>query len=187
MNYKAIKTEYNGVVYDSKSEAIFARTLELCGLKVENCHPIRHDKHDWDFLIWEHDYDQSFCSCYEGIDDEGPLGTTSTFAAPRGYAPVLIELKPSRPTNQYIKSLMDRMIWFQGEQRLVVWGSPFEDRLQDWAGFSCRYLAIEVGKWRRHSPYEEVPLEMVIGQFNERNIKKAMEYRFDLQGGGLRR
>lgn len=47
---KAIKTEYRGIVFDSKSEAVFARTLDIAGLHWIH-HPSEHCGHPWDFLI----------------------------------------------------------------------------------------------------------------------------------------
>lgn len=47
---KAIKTEYRGVIFDSKSEAVFARTLDIAGVHWIH-HPGEHCGHPWDFLI----------------------------------------------------------------------------------------------------------------------------------------
>lgn len=44
-----IKTEYDGIVFDSKSEAVFARTLHVVGLSFE--YHSMHCGHEWDFLV----------------------------------------------------------------------------------------------------------------------------------------
>ena len=189
MNYKAIKTEYDGVLYDSKSEAIFARLLHLSGIHLEKRHPIAHDNHEWDFLVWIKSY-KTFHASSRGIDANGEpiVDAVSTFCAPIAYDPVLIELKPSKPTDQYIKSLEERISWFQGERRIIVWGSPFEKNLQQWFdGYFCRYLSVEIGKNRTFRIGETLPAHMTLEPFDDNLIGKAMEYRFDLEGGGLRR
>jgi hypothetical protein len=44
----AIKTEYKRIIFDSKSEAVFARTLDLGGHQWIY-HPPEHCGHVWDF------------------------------------------------------------------------------------------------------------------------------------------
>jgi hypothetical protein len=186
MNYKAIKTEYRGVLFDSKSEAIFARLLELSGIHLELAHPIKHDNHEWDFLVWVKDYN-TFHSSENGIGSDGdPAGSVDTFVAPAAYEPVLIELKPSKPSTQYIEFLKSKSSWVQKERRLIVWGSPFDGRFEDWAGFSCRYLSLEIGKTRRFAKEEELPASMTLDGLQEGMVAEAMRYRFDLKNGGNR-
>ena len=82
---KAIKTEYKGVykleptVFDSKSEAVFARTLDLAG--IEWAYHVDHCDHNWDFLTWGHNWRPS----------------------------ILVEYKPKMPTNTYIHNLTEKM------------------------------------------------------------------------------
>ena len=64
VNYAPIKTEYKGIVFDSKSEAVFARAMDLAKGHNYNWkyHPTKHPNdimnsyflaaHEWDFGIY---------------------------------------------------------------------------------------------------------------------------------------
>jgi hypothetical protein len=119
---QAIRTEYNGTVYDSKSEAVFARTLHLLGHKFLYHPPSRCD-HEWDFLVfrepWKHnrgsyvfEHDMGYEEI-ENIDD---------FVS---YKPILVEYKPSAPTDTYIENLT-RMMANKPFESVIVWGSPWK-------------------------------------------------------------
>lgn len=100
MNHTPRPTEYAGTRFRSKSEAVFARCLELSGYTWEY-EPGEVAGHSWDFLIDR----KHLC----GRDQE-------RF--------VFIEYKPSEPTASYIDSLTERMKHCPVES-LLVYGSPW--------------------------------------------------------------
>jgi len=77
----ATRTEYKGIVFDSKSEAVFARTLDLGGHQWVY-HPPQHCVHIWDFLV---------------------------FRSHMNNEPILVEYKPQMPTNTYVDNLTEKM------------------------------------------------------------------------------
>lgn len=184
---KAIPTEYRGVRFDSKSEAVFARMLDLSGIPWEKTHPILHDGHSWDFLVWTKETNWAgFCE--NGYRDGDPVeGDVKSFECPEfNYSPVLIELKPSMPTSTYMQNISrrsdDRLCC---ESRIVVWGNPFSDDLQDIGGWKELYLAIELrqndGKELYYRSASEVlPLSCLLRGFNSRCVHDARKFRFDL-------
>jgi hypothetical protein len=95
----AIKTEYNGIVFDSKSEAVFARTLDLGGHRWIY-HPPEHCGHVWDFLVFR---------AHMGSE---PM-------------PIFVEYKPQMPTNTYVDELTDKMRP-DPKESIVVWGNPWD-------------------------------------------------------------
>jgi hypothetical protein len=110
MNMKAIPTEYRGVRFRSKSEAILARCFDIAGWlwlyepksNFEGDQPILN-VHSWDFLI----------------------ENQSDFQ-------ILVEYKPTKPTNQYAENLISKV---RNHHRcnehdyprdsVIVWGSPW--------------------------------------------------------------
>jgi len=95
--FKPKPTEYKGIVFDSKSEAIFARALDLSGAEWKY-HPPQHCGHEWDFLV-----------------------SSST----RPEIPTLIEYKPSMPTNTYVDQLL-KMMSKNPRESIVVWGNTWD-------------------------------------------------------------
>ncbi|WP_139276573.1 hypothetical protein [Spirulina major] len=96
---EAIKTEYKGIVFDSKSEAVFARTLDLSGAEWEY-HPQKKCGHLWDFLVLPY------------INAGHSVLT-------------LVEYKPQMPTNTYVDNLTNKMRRDPFES-IVVWGNPWD-------------------------------------------------------------
>lgn len=107
MNYEARPTEYNGVTFRSKSEAIFARGLDIHGYDWWEYEPNNYKLDDGyvpDFIV---------CSEESGI--------------------ILIEYKPRQVTNAYFNSLekkapiclYDR--FGIADEFLLITGSPFND------------------------------------------------------------
>jgi len=86
-NRKPTPTEYKGVRFRSKSEAVFARCLDLAGWDwdyepgVYESNPVM-SIHPWDFLISRDEYWGESTSSVQ----------------------MLIEYKPSRPSNQYVRN-----------------------------------------------------------------------------------
>jgi hypothetical protein len=94
---KAVKTEYKGIVFDSKSEAVFARALDLAGYKWK--YHVEHCGHEWDFKV--------HCSSYFGVPTS-----------------VLVEYKPSAPTRTYVDNLTDSQRKDPVES-MIIWGNPW--------------------------------------------------------------
>ncbi|SCX76025.1 hypothetical protein [Desulfoluna spongiiphila] len=164
---KSIPTEYREIVFDSKSEAVFARTLDLSGAEWKY-HPPEHGNHRWDFLV-----------------------ASST----RPDKPTLIEYKPAMPTNTYVDNLVMKMS-VDPRESIVVWGNPWEgiDKSIDGPQECCyrvypiycshgKYgwgdfirLGDNGGDWptsTRHQTWA------VLG-ITEEMVQEAMRYRFDL-------
>jgi hypothetical protein len=77
---KAIPTEYKGVRFRSKSEAIFAFHLEKAGWQWNYESDVAAEIHPWDFWIYKSD---------------NSIGSRD----------LLIEYKPTRPTASYVQNL----------------------------------------------------------------------------------
>ena len=95
----AIKTEYKRIIFDSKSEAVFARTLDLGGHQW-SYHPPEHCGHVWDFLVFR---------VHMGNKSEQ----------------ILVEYKPKMPTDTYVDELTNRMR-HDPKESIVVWGNPWD-------------------------------------------------------------
>jgi hypothetical protein len=97
---KAIPTEYNGIRFRSKSEAIFARCLDLVGFYWEYEPEVQPEKRyatdirSWDFLI-----------AGNGI---GPNLI-------RHNEIMLVEYKPSQPTETYVENLKKMVSEWAGD------------------------------------------------------------------------
>ena len=184
---KAIPTEYKGIRFDSKSEAVFARMLDLSGIQWEHSHPILHDGHSWDFLIWIR-VRKWATFCEGGYRNGDPIkGDMKSFDCPGGYnyKPMLVELKPSKPTETYMKNIARRSDEVLcREYRIVVWGNPFSGELQDiGSGWGSLYLAQELARVDQlytNSTTESLPLSCLLNGFNERCVSDAKNFRFDL-------
>ena len=170
MDIKAIPTEYKGVRFDSKSEAVFARLLDLQGIDWEHQHPIRHEGHDWDFLIWL-ESELLFTAFPNGNNVDVGCKTFSR----TGKRACLIELKPSRPTTSYVERLKKGMLTGQRESRWIVWGNPWQ------ASEDFTYAFNELC-------FEGRPSDSILGLSagfygfdDEFRISEAKSYRFDLQ------
>lgn len=96
------RTEYRNHVFDSKAEAVFARTLDLAGRKWL-AHPTKTieelrsvTSHPWDFVVWD----------------------------TRGKT-VLVEYKPAPPTETYIEELRNSF-YANAFDSVLIWGNPWE-------------------------------------------------------------
>ena len=170
-------------MFDSKSEAVFARTLEIAGHRWEY-HPPVHCGHVWDFLVWR--------NCYR-------VHTTPDYVySYLDIPPILIEYKPSMPTNTYVDNLTEKMRTDPRES-IVVWGNPWDgvDKKID-GPQECCYRVYPIfcsygaygwgdfirltdngGDWPtsyRHPTWE------VLG-ITEDMAQEAKEFRFDLVAG----
>jgi hypothetical protein len=180
---RPIPTEYKGVRFDSKSEAVFARMLDLSGIKWERVHPILHDGHSWDFLVWIkiHNIVAFFENGYR--DGDAKAGKSEIYQGPEKYEAALIELKPSKPTDTYIKNIAVRSdARLCSEHRFVVWGNPFGNR-QEFGGIELLYLAQQLPGSRDisyRSSAEPLPLDLLLDGFKPSFAKEAVGFRFDL-------
>lgn len=118
-------TEFRGVRYDSKSEAVFARALELAGNKW-NYHPQSEGEHDWDFVV-------------------EPVGKPHRSSV-LGYKTMYVEYKPAAPTDTYIEELTNSMRATPAES-VIVWGSPWNGPVPELTAdhfYPCCYYVFPV-------------------------------------------
>lgn len=181
---KAVPTEYNGVRFDSKSEAVFARAMDLAGIRWLAKHPIRHQGHDWDFLIYYESHDVELLGDDPLLQPDGDLCSNTEHVLLRNTKTALIELKPSRPTDSYIEKLR-RTIRNDGILRLVVYGSPWERNDKHWYG-PLFYQFLRVTRdASSHLPLGVIsPCVMEITRLDKLDsfVDEARSFRFDLDG-----
>jgi len=158
--YTPRKTEYKGVVFKSKSEAIVARSMDLVG------------------LLWEYEPYQTKCN--DGYICDFwvivPASVVNDGRPSNWFQNVFIEYKPSIPTNTYLNEIYDRFKTLGLKRNPTIWilyGNPFDDTVQS------GWLAIDVydenhlkRKWRSLGP----SFLGVIDKWHE-----AKKYRFDLK------
>lgn len=155
---KAIPTEYLGVRYRSKSEAQFALALGMCGKhQVLEYEPQFLGVDDWvpDFLI---------------LSQKEP-GTE--------IEALIIELKPTSPTETYLSNLASKMqaardcLYFPQIEALVISGSFYQSNIFQVRELSA-CLPCEDGFFK--PAYDLV--------FHETKQQAVLNYRFDLEHGG---
>lgn len=183
MNIKAKPTQYKGVTFRSKSEAIFARCLDLVESKWWY-EPPSVCGHRWDFAVAPpHKREELGFDCTNNNDWLRYSGWV-----PRAK-PCLIEYKPSQPTREYLDNLVAAMRSHPNRpiESLVIWGSPFkkicDQSYHCWPVFST--FSEKFG-WGDYDPdYDQ---DMGSAYYEPRNIlgidelvvETALEYRFDL-------
>lgn len=181
---ESIPTEYKGITYDSKSEAVFARMLDLAGQEFVY-HPSA-GRHPWDFLVFPfHKITKRYLTQICGNTYESQK--EGEFYAAR---PMLLELKPSEPNWTYVNRVLKDTP--SNVNAFLVWGSPWVGPtlgsytyniypLQ--ANFSNSGMFME---FRRNTIRPARPIsefhdqELTLG-ISEKTIEKAMQYRFDLK------
>jgi hypothetical protein len=144
MSIQPTKTEYKGIVFDSKSEAIFARALDNAG-----CRWVYHFNylHEWDFLVYPGLITTRKTNAFQypchDIKERRRLWEFEDSMAyhclePR-HSPMLIEYKPRMPTMTYVRNLTEK-IRQNPVESIIVWGS-FWNLPEDALYFSsCQYL-----------------------------------------------
>lgn len=171
---EAIKTEYEGIVFDSKSEAVFARALHLAGCSFQ--HNWHWAGHKWDFLVsWEKSR----------------------------MPPTLVEYKPKQPTLTYLANLR-KLILAKPFDAFLVWGNPWDGpqdmgkpisndcSYAGWPVYDRRYDPPDFdtphGTWILDPPYipGDASRDGEHGVFRlfgitEDIAQEAKKYRFDLQ------
>ena len=178
MAFATVPTEYMGVVFRSKSEAMFARALDLTdnGFKwvyEPNASGANHP-HNWDFEILDSRYRRG------------------------GPRRLLIEYKPSMPTMTYADNLVEKIRPVADPRRshnidsYIVWGSPFNPAItRHKTIYVCYPIFTHFGKfgWGEYVPRadhgEDEPWSTrhdIVELFGITNAiaKAAMDYRFDL-------
>lgn len=138
---EARKTEYKGIVFRSKSEAVFARALDLGG---------------W---VWEYEPDR-FRSTDGWVPD---FWVVRIKMKDQSIFSCLIELKPCDPTETYKTELLNRFkeIGFcRYGFPLLVCGSPFDTEVprkiyscEDGKWCARGYIALFFGHWERALEY----------------------------------
>lgn len=186
------KTEYYGIVFDSKSEAVFARCLHLAGHSFFY-HPAEHCGHAWDFLVFRKPN-----RCYQ-VKRVGGIGGTiyrNDVIVDDIRAPILIEYKPSVPTKTYVSNLTE-MMRADPIESILVFGNPWDknEYLANTFSSGCCYISYPI--FTKHGKYgwgdfnvagdsgEDVPVSYrhnikdLLGITPEMPID-ARKYRFDL-------
>ena len=145
-------TDYRGIKFKSKSEAIMARSLDL----------------EPTILAWEYEptpfkLDDGWIPDFWFIWKYKEPGVKSAF----------IEYKPSEPTNVYINELKIRYLKLDKKtpdlsNLLLIYGSPFDVHLKR---SIIEYDKVEKGLQAR----EVVDFDFIIRKWDE-----AKQYRFDL-------
>lgn len=149
---EARPTEYDGVVFRSKSEAIMARNLDLTG------------------FVWE--YEPKKLSLQDGWRPDFWVVFPRKLTKSPTIIQVVMEYKPSKPTDTYIKELMRRFSdidkkvsddFFFG---ILACGNPFDDKQK-----------------KTVTAFETTTGRIVELDWNHlffRNFDEARRYRFDL-------
>lgn len=180
-NYSPVKTEYKGIVFDSKLEAIFAKALDESGVQWERCHPIEHCNHLWDFLVYAPATSVVITGNGER-DIHGKLdsrGIKGCFLR-KEEDPILIELKPSMPTETYVQNLRDNWEVYgesSPQKAAVVYGNPYEPPDDEFGYFKIEWVTTSRRLYQGcHFCWAlDIP-----GKFDN-EIKKARNFRFDLK------
>jgi hypothetical protein len=189
---KPVKTEYMGVVFDSKSEAVFARTLHLLGHEYVY-HPNEHCGHVWDFLVFRKPF--WFYRSHAIVGDTCYWSTNQYYKV---EAPILVEYKPNAPTKTYIDNLTNKMREDPIES-VIVWGNPWSGPdnkvcLDDKLSYVCypvftKHDRFGWGDFNQlaDNGYDDVPFSYrhtfseMFYCHTERFIQEAKSYRFDLR------
>lgn len=189
-DFTPIKTEYMGTVFDSKSEAVFARVLHVLGHEYVY-HPSEHCGHEWDFLVFRKP--MFVKRHFATVGGERYLSKMKYHDNP---PPILIEYKPSAPTQIYINNLIQKTSEKPIES-VLVWGSP-------WAGIQNIGLATDLSYvvypiFTKHNRFgwgdfcqaadngDDIPYSFrhmfheMFGCDSEADIQDALKYRFDLR------
>lgn len=165
------RTQYKGIVFRSKSEAVFARSLDLVGMPwlYEPFNGLDNPpgKHQWDFLV------------FTNIRTL-PLTTCGDYAyVLRGhdqvlYRPWFVELKPQAPNEVYLNDLRSRLL--SCEQKCypgnfgVIAGNPWNA-----TAYSCNILL------HQHVSRDDARRELAyIANEAAGFTDEATRYRYDL-------
>jgi len=173
-------TEYKGVRFRSKSEAVFARCLDLAGADwMYEPFDGRDDppgEHKWDFLVFMELADLPYVRCGEHwFRVDRPSYTT--------VEPWFIELKPRLPSATYFDVLAKSLQHWNGVSVNanfgVINGSPWNDEPYE------LHPLVTNGRLVKVYPEFDCTYQNTVTHQSAMNdlssyARRAMEYRFDL-------
>ena len=161
-------TQYRQTVFRSKSEAVFARALDLVDAEwIYEPFAGKGDApadHQWDFLVF-----------LPYLTNQIAAVNNHTFQGNRvcySYEPWLIEYKPISPNATYINNLLKRLKTWNGKtfelNYGLIYGNPWS-RDSDVDGYALTPLS-RVNAWKYNVFFFELNLA----------VKEAVSYRYDL-------
>lgn len=152
-------TEYRGVRFRSKSEAVFARNLDLSRI------PWRYEPEFFRVEDWVPDF-------YLGVELKQPLG----------FMPLVLEFKPGEPTETYMDELLGRYVGFLRDPVMcgavafgILAASPFDSERERFFYQITEGDADHTFGWTENVPG--------IARYLTRYFDEALKFRFDLAGG----
>jgi hypothetical protein len=168
-------TEYAGVRFRSKSEAVFARSLDLAGIKwlYEPFSQIPNPPgdHSWDFLLFATAIKAGIASWNEY---KFHVPGVSFYESDAWF----VEFKPARPNDTYLLELGERTFRSKGASYpgnfAVIYGSPWESTA--YKAFPLLFRAEPC--WFKQPPAAGV-LRFIAQETSYTSVK-AMQYRFDI-------
>lgn len=162
-------TQYHGVQFRSKSEAVFARCLDLAGIEW-TYEPFEGKDdppgmHQWDFLLFL----KAECLATAIVGNHSFLADHHWIESRAWF----VEYKPSRPTDAYVQELFDRVMNARDERMhpgnfAIIYGSPWQ------SGF-YEQIVLLLNKEEPLSKFKPSRLEF-ISEF----VSEALRYRFDI-------
>lgn len=167
MDIKARPTEYLGVRYRSKSEAIISRSIDL------TYEP---------YLKYEKTYEPDWFEFKDGYTPDFFIFLADEKAQP--CLSILVEYKPSMPTGVYLDRFKQRAGEYFSKNLatclkhnvipffILAVGNPFSVN---------ENIVLSI---KQQAPYEieKISIDSIIGRFmSYHSIEKAKEYRFDLE------
>lgn len=160
---EAIPTEYGGVVFKSKTEAVIARAFDLVSIRT-NGHAV---------CCWE--YEPAWAKTSDGwVPDFFVMFMDRSPKREPFVIRYLAEVKPSEPTGAYMDSLIKKFLSIDcgvvDIARLCIVGSPFTNEK--------RYISEIIRdplRWGKPHPW------LCVGLPDEL-VSAARKYRFDLKG-----
>lgn len=170
-NIKAIPTQYKGILFDSKSEAIFARSLDVWNKKQNGYGKLTWQYHPEKFQI------DRYCpdfSCAPIISQCHALDANLKIR--------LIEYKPSRPTSAYINRIANYFNEIKNSDHfniiyhymIICYGNTFEET-------PLRKILICHKKTKRTHIIDSRLSDDLTPEFNTECLSEAKKYRFDLE------
>ena len=156
---KAIPTEYKGILFDSKSEAIFARSLQFLIQQFQSVKEVVWQYHPEKFRIGDYVPDFLLIVVIDGYR----CGFCDRY---------LIECKPKRPTNAYLSKYTEYFKQIREKDHFglipdfrVCVGSPFNDK-----------HPYDLSLYLDANEFQRIPNGIV----NREAYEWGKQYRFDL-------
>lgn len=158
MNYEARPTEYKGITFRSKSEAIVARGFDIAG------------------ALWKYEPEILDANGENIFKDGYKPDFFVVHGNGNGLMQYYVEYKPKEPTSVYVKELYERFIKLNKVHcvafNVILCGSPFLDK----DGCILSIYRDNKGVCQLFNPYiEDVDTDFMYSHWDE-----AKKYRFDL-------